>query len=62
MCAESQENRVSYVYRKWPDERGRTLKFRLVYEGPLPSNGSPQEKHAIRKAFHGQLRELWNPQ
>ena len=38
------------------------MEFRLVYEGPLPS-GSRQahvsQKHAIRRALHPQLRELW---
>jgi hypothetical protein len=36
------------------------MEFRLLFEGRLPSNGSAFEKHAIRKSFHPQLRELWN--
>jgi hypothetical protein len=35
------------------------MRFRLVYEGPLHSNGAPTEKHGIRKQLHGQLKELW---
>lgn len=36
------------------------MEFRLIYEGPLPSNGNPSIKHEIRKKFHVQLRELWD--
>jgi hypothetical protein len=35
------------------------MRFRLVYEGSLPSDGSPKDKHAIRRQLHGQLKELW---
>ncbi|MGO4199973.1 hypothetical protein AB4Z13_31905 [Rhizobium sp. YAF28] len=39
------------------------MKFRLFYEGELLSSGNnskrPAHKHAIRRAFHKQLRELW---
>ena len=39
------------------------MEFRLLYEGKLPpsagSNRRPAEKHAIRRAFHPQLRRLW---
>jgi hypothetical protein len=35
------------------------MEFRLIYEGPLPSNGKPKIKHMIRKVFHKQLAELW---
>jgi len=38
------------------------MRFRLVYEGPLHSNGTPTEKHAIRRQLHGQLKELWAQQ
>jgi len=34
------------------------MEFRLLYEGPLKSNGRAKEKHAIRKVLHPQLREL----
>lgn len=48
------------------------MRFRLTYEGPLratqgePRNGQVEprrraaHKHAIRKHFHKQLKELWN--
>jgi hypothetical protein len=45
------------------------MRFRLTYEGELrstqrdPQNGQrdplAKHKHAIRKVFHGQLRQLW---
>ena len=35
------------------------MKFTLVYDGPLPPNGSPTEKWNIRKYFSPQLEELW---
>lgn len=38
------------------------MEFRLLYDGPLKSaqkGGTSGEKHAIRKAFHEQLRQLW---
>lgn len=31
----------------------------LYYRGSLRANGGPVEKQAIRRAFHRQLRELW---
>lgn len=34
------------------------MEFRLLYEGPLKSNGSAQQKHEIRTVFHPQLRNL----
>ncbi|MBI3678518.1 MAG: hypothetical protein HY243_18065 [Proteobacteria bacterium] len=36
------------------------MKFRLTYEGRLDGNGSPKHKHEIRKAFHPQLKRLWD--
>src|ERR1041385_3534522 len=42
------------------------MEFRLVYKGRLPSesraDSRTKEKHAIRKVFHPQLRELWKQQ
>jgi len=42
---------------------GQKLEFRLIYQGTLPaasqSNTRTAEKHALRKHFHLQLRELW---
>ena len=46
-----------------PCEEGDIVQFRLVYEGPLPSGSSKhprkEEKHAIRRAIHSQLAQLW---
>lgn len=39
------------------------MEFRLLYEGNLPPSANrprPREKHAIRRAFHPQLRRLWS--
>ena len=38
------------------------MRFRLIYRGPLPAKvqGFVEEKHAVRRQFHPQLRELWN--
>jgi hypothetical protein len=33
--------------------------FTLIYRGSLKSNGGVKEKHAIRRAFHRQLLQLW---
>jgi hypothetical protein len=41
-------------------DEGIDMEFRLTYDGPLPSNGRPREKHLIRQAFHKQLETLWN--
>jgi hypothetical protein len=35
------------------------VNFHLLYEGPLPANASPKEKHTIRRVIHPQLAELW---
>ena len=39
------------------------MEFRLIYEGPLPaqsgSDARIKEKHAIRRALHQQLRQVW---
>lgn len=36
------------------------MRFVLHYRGPLRANGNPSHKHELRKAFHLQLKELWN--
>jgi hypothetical protein len=38
----------------------KVMEFSLRYKGPLPANSGPREKHMIRRAFHPQLRTLWN--
>jgi hypothetical protein len=35
------------------------VQFRLVYRGPLRSNGDRRHKQEIRRVLHPQLRELW---
>jgi hypothetical protein len=42
-----------------PIEERNLVEFRLLFEG-LPSNGNASDKHAIRKSFHPQLRQLWS--
>ena len=45
------------------EEAGELVEFRLIYEGPLDpqtSQSRVEEKHAIRRALHPQLKELWN--
>jgi hypothetical protein len=64
--------RNKIVYRGDPDDEdcvGSALRFRLFYSGPLlASQGGgrtgqpehrPEHKHALRKAFHKQLKGLW---
>lgn len=36
------------------------MKLTLHYRGPLRANGSTDHKHALREAFHLQLRSLWS--
>ncbi len=39
------------------------MEFRLVYDGRMPSGQSKKgvsEKHAIRRVFHRQLKNLWH--
>jgi hypothetical protein len=40
------------------------VEFRLLYTGQLLASGNkkprPEEKHALRREFHPQLRRLWN--
>jgi hypothetical protein len=49
-----------------PETEGTELEFRLIYKGSLPAQGKGgsrvKEKHAIRRQFHPQLRELWSKQ
>jgi hypothetical protein len=35
------------------------MEFTLYYRGSLRSNGTPLEKHSIRKQFHKQFLTLW---
>jgi len=36
------------------------VEFILTYEGPLASNGRPDQKNEIRRALHPQLKDLWS--
>ena len=36
------------------------MRICLHYRGELKTNGSPKEKHKIRKIFHKQLKLLWS--
>jgi len=36
------------------------MRFVLHYRGPLRSNGNPSHKHELRRAFHQQLKTLWD--
>ena len=39
---------------------GEFVQFRLLYSGnQLTANGSPSDKYAVRREFHGQLKRLW---
>src|SRR3984885_1911515 len=52
-------------YDDTPIEGSDILEFRLLYTGHLPGSGGSggntrsEAKHAIRRAFHPQLRQLW---
>ena len=50
-------------YSESAEEKGFEVEFKLVYQGLLPAESSKHsrtaEKHAIRKYFHKQLKELW---
>src|SRR5690242_5645287 len=45
------------------DPEGGGMEFRLTYDGMLLGSSRTdtraKHKHEIRKAFHGQLRQLW---
>ena len=36
------------------------IEFTLFYSGPLRANSDPAHKQKIRRAFHPQLKKLWN--
>ena len=35
------------------------MNFTLYYRGQLKANGSPEDKHKIRRVFHKQMAKLW---
>lgn len=64
--AEANTFALSYSRVYWdehePIKEANLVEFRLLYEGELLSSGNrpkPENKHAIRRAFHPQLRHLW---
>jgi hypothetical protein len=55
-------NRPNVVMWGDPPEQDDYMEFRLIYDGPLKSGqgkGLTGDKHAIRKAIHQQLVQLW---
>jgi hypothetical protein len=51
-----------YVNTGDPIEEQNLIEFHLLYEGQLLGSNNesrPEEKHAIRRIFHPQLRQLW---
>jgi hypothetical protein len=64
MVCESQR-RICRIYRHYPefDSVENVMQFRLTYEGELRScgnnNRNTENKHRLRKAFHPQLKHLW---
>lgn len=51
---------VVYCTRDLDHLDGECVEFRLLYQGDqLTSDGSPTIKHAIRRQFHPQLKQLW---
>jgi hypothetical protein len=38
---------------------GDCMEFYLTYDGPLGSNSRAEQKHQLRRAFHPQLKHLW---
>lgn len=63
-CSQSLPNTQRFPYSPYSEIEGDRVDFRLVYRGPLASQGSgdsrAKEKHLIRKELHPQLRELWS--
>jgi len=62
--------RETLEWNFWHDDLPREdevqLNFTLIYRGELPAasggNSRVKEKHALRKVFHEQLKELWRVQ
>src|SRR5437899_84630 len=65
MIVEKLGERVERIdFHPPPEVEGTAVEFRLLYEGPLPSeSGSDSRraaKNAIRRAVHVQMAELWH--
>jgi hypothetical protein len=49
------------VYDTGRQVEGKCVELRLLYSGDqLFANGDAAQKHAIRRVFHPQLKQLWN--
>ncbi len=66
LCVNAELAYVQHLkFHPWPREQGQDVEFRLIYRGPLPAQGAGtggsrvEEKHAIRRHIHSQMRELW---
>src|SRR6476659_6653957 len=70
MIAPGEGARITYLRPKEDDpEWGPRMRFRLTYQGELKASGRDPEtgqrdpmaphKQMLRKAFHGQLKHLW---
>lgn len=60
MCAQSQLPVTEIIERSGllPGSEENTVEFRLLYQGPITSNGDVADKFAIRRQIHPQLRRL----
>lgn len=52
-------SQLNFALRRDEPTASRALDFTLYYRGDLKSNGSPADKHAIRRHVHAQLKDLW---
>jgi hypothetical protein len=65
MCVQSQPLEDVQVFRYFDEPIGSEglVEFRLLYSGQVLASANntrrPKEKHAIRKIFNPQLRQLW---
>jgi len=61
MIRQSSDNEWHCVLERWPAPEDEGVKFRLVYDGELPSEqrSTAFTKHTIRKQLHPQLKALW---
>lgn len=59
MTGEPQCLSVTPAANYWPYEEA-FVQFRLLYSGNrLTASDNPKDKHAVRKEFHRQLKQLW---
>jgi hypothetical protein len=59
-CAIPVNTESAIIYSTGDLREGEFVQFRLLYSGnQLTANGTPSDKHAVRREFHGQLKRLW---